>query len=90
MTLSFVRPAVLRFALLDGQGEVVKCHPFAGPVKVAYESRENAQGAARMLCELGQGESAVYECDRPRGALRRMHFHLTRRLEDREVTESKR
>jgi len=83
-SFSLVWPAVRTFAVLDAAGQVVRCQPYAGPVKVIYLSEDDAASCARMLRELGQGESRVYECSRPRGAHRRRHYHLTSQVGDRQ------
>lgn len=79
---SLVWPAVRTFALLDPDGRVRRCQPVADSVKVIYRDRAAAEGAARMLRELGQGDSSVYECPRLHGAYRVPHFHLTSRIGD--------
>ena len=74
---SLVWPAIRTFAVTFPDGQVRYCQPVAGPVKVCYADRDDAQAAARMLRELGQGTSGVYECPRHRGAWRQPHHHLT-------------
>ncbi|MDN5857962.1 MAG: hypothetical protein L0H84_05005 [Pseudonocardia sp.] len=78
---------VARYARLQRNGRPVFCTPsraeLAGIValrqgrgtdgKVIYESREDAEAAARELEELGAQAMRAYRCNRSRGG----HYHLT-------------